>query len=192
MNVGAVWSAELGPAGRILLQDGDGKFGATLTMSREQAAGIGQGGNGSASGKDAGGGLLIFLSERGDLRDSEGAIPRCGAGGGGEITFDLGIFLRAGHGQQAEIFGLAARQSRRSRQSAAQRIVVGFVGGGASGAAVEDCADGDAQSFLRDILVDGVVGEAREGVGDDVDMDLGLVGIRELENAFGQAMHLSI
>ena len=146
----------------------------------------------SAGGENAGGGLLVLLAKAHDSGDGVGAILRRGGSGGGEIALDLGIFLRAGHGQQAGIFRLAARQSGGSGDDAAQRIVVGFVGGGASGAAVEDGAHGDAECLLGDILVDGVVGEARERVGAGVDFDFGLVGIGELQDALGEATQFGV
>ena len=53
-----------------------GKFGAALAIAGEESFGIGHRGNGSARGKNTGGGLLILLREFGDFRDA--AARSCG------------------------------------------------------------------------------------------------------------------
>ena len=75
---------------------------------------------------------------------------------------------------------------------APQRFVVGLVGGGAGGAAVEHGAHGDGEHLLGDILVNGVVGEARQRVGDGADFDFGFVGVAEFENFLRDAAHLRV
>src|SRR5205807_6807219 len=122
--------------GRILFQDGDGKFGTALTIAGEESFGIGNGRNRSAGGKNAGGGLLVFVREFGDFGDGGGAVLRGGAGRAREITRDPGIRLRSRHRQQIGIFGLAPRQRGRSGDGATQRIVIDFVCAGAGGAPV--------------------------------------------------------
>ena len=182
----------LGPAGGVALHDGDGKFGAGLAMRGEKALGIGEGHDRSAGGENAGGGLIAFRGDGDGFFDGAGAVARRGSGGGGEVARDLGIFLRAGHGQQVGIFRLAAREQRGRGDHAAERVVVGLVGGGAGGAAVEDGAHGDAEMLLGDVLVDGVVGEAGERVGAGVDFDFGFVGVGEAQDALGEAAEFGV
>jgi hypothetical protein len=86
------------------------------------------------------------------------------------------IFLLAGHRQEARIFRLAVRERKRRFDRGAQRVFVDAIGGGAGGAAVDDGANGHGEAAFGDVLVDGVVGEARERVVDFVDVDFGLVG----------------
>ena len=142
--------------------------------------------------ENAGGGLLVFLGHLRDARDGAGAIGRRGVGGVLKIARDLGVFLRAGHGQQVGIVRLAARQRLRGFDHAPQRIVVGLVGGGARRAAVEDGAHGNGEHLLGDVLVNGVVGEARERVGDHADFDFGFVGVAEFEDSLGDAPHVRV
>ena len=75
-------------------------------------------------------------------------------------------------GSRSGFFGWHARQIRRGSNRAPQRFFVRLVRGGARGAAVDDRAHGNAQLLLGDVLMDGVVGEARERVGDHVDIPL--------------------
>ncbi len=188
----AIGSAGFSPSGRIPLQNRDGKFRAALAIAGEESFGIGHRSSRSPGGKDPGGGLAILLGELGDFGDGDGAILRSGAGGRGEKAPDLSVLLRAGHGQQVGILGLTAGQRGRTCYGTAQRVIVGFVGGGAGGAAVKDGAHGNAERLLGDILVDGVVGEARESVGDKIDMHLGFVGIRKAKHALGEIMQFRI
>ena len=102
-------------------------------------------------------------------------------GGIGKIARDLRVFLRAGHRQQIGIARLAARQRCRGGHHAAQRFVVGLVGGGARRAAVEHGAHRNGERLLGDVLVDRVVGEARQRVGAGVDFDFGFVGVAKLQ-----------
>ncbi len=46
-----------------------------------------------------------------------------------------------------------------------------------------------ARDLLGDVLVNRVVGEARERVGDHADFDFGFVRVAELENSFRDAPH---
>ena len=54
------------------------------------------------------------------------------------------------------------RQCLRRLNNAAQAFIVKFVGGGASRASAKDRADGDDMVFVFYILMNGVIGEARE------------------------------
>ena len=60
-----------------------------------------------------------------------------------------------------------------------QTIIVKLVGGGASRASAEDRAHGDDVIFLRDILMDGVIGKARERKSAAREKNFNLIGRRE-------------
>ena len=90
------------------------------------------------------------------------------------------------------MFRLAARERAGGGDDAAQRFVIGLVGGGARRAAVEDGAHGNGERLLGDVLVNGVVGEARERVGAGFDFDFGLVGVGELQDALGEAAQFGV
>ena len=64
------------------------------------------------------------------------------------------------------------RQLRRGSHHAAQGFIVSLVGGGARGAPIDYGANGDRQRLLGDVLVNGVVGKARQRVGDNMDLRL--------------------
>ena len=61
-----------------------------------------------------------------------------------------------------------------------QTLLVELVGGGPGGASVERGPHRDRVAFLRDILMDGVVGEAREGRLAAIDQGLDFIGGRML------------
>src|SRR5260370_3353999 len=107
IDLAAIRSAGFGPAGRILLQNGDGKFRAALAIAGEETFGIGHRRDGSAGGKNAGGGLLIFLREFRDFGDLNGAILRGGAGGSREIARGFRRRLRTRDLTASRIFWLS-------------------------------------------------------------------------------------
>ncbi len=90
--------------------------------------------------------------------------------------------------QEIGILGLVAREGDGGRHHAAKRFVVRLVGGGARGAAIDHGADGDAERMFGDILVNRVVGEARERVGCGADVDFGFVRFAQLEDLLGDAL----
>jgi hypothetical protein len=63
--------------------------------------------------------------------------------------------------------------------NAAQTLVVKFIGRGASRASAEHRADGDGMIFFLYVLMDGVVGEAREGKASAGDENLNLIRGRQ-------------
>ena len=135
---------------------------------------------------------LFFSAISRDAGDGAGAIGRRGMRRILKIARDLGVFLRAGHGQQIGIARLAARERLRGFDHAAQRIVVGLVGGRARGAAVEHGSHRDGEHLLRDVLMNRVVGEARQRVRDHADFDFGFVRVAEFEDSFRDAAHLGV
>ena len=124
------------------------------------------------------------------LSDFAGAVVGSGGGGGGEEAVYFANFLLREHGEKVGIFGLHAREGFGGGDDAAEGVEIGFIGGGAGGAAVEDSADGDDEILLGDVLVDGVIGEAGESGGDDVDFDFGFVGVGEGDDLLGEAAEL--
>ncbi len=56
------------------------------------------------------------------------------------------------------------RKLQRRFNRGVKRIFVETIGGGASGAAVDDGSNGDGDAVFGDVLVNGVIGEARECV----------------------------
>jgi len=73
---------------------------------------------------------------------------------------------------------------------AVQRFVVGFVRGGASGPAIENGAHRNVQVLLGDVLMNRVVGEARERIGYRADFDFGFIGAAQLQDTFGNTVQL--
>ena len=110
--------------------------------------------------ENSGGGLVRGVGHFADARDGAGAVLRSGRDCGAIEVRDFLIFLLAEHGKQVGIFGFVAREADCGGKHAAEGFFVGFVGGGAGGAAVHDGADGDAEGVFGYVLVDGVVGEA--------------------------------
>ena len=156
----------LGPAGGIGFQNGDGEFGARLAMRREQAAGIGDGRLRRRPWRKCPRRSACFFRPDCATR----ATARARSAGVASAVFskiarDLGVFLRAGHGQQVGILRLAARQRlarlrrrARSDSSSVLLVVARAVRPSKNG------AHGNSERLLGDILVNGVVGEARERV----------------------------
>jgi acyl-coenzyme A thioesterase PaaI-like protein len=83
--------------------------------------------------------------------------------------------LRAEHGEQVGIFGLVAREGGSGGHHAAKRFVVGFVSGGASCAAIDYGANRDRKSMVGYVLMDGVIGEAGEGVSGGVNLNFSFI-----------------
>ena len=98
------------------------------------------------------------------------------------------IFLLARHRQKVRIFGLVAREGYGRRHHAPKRLLIRLVRRGASRTAVHDCADGDAERVLCDVLMDRVVGEARQRIGSGADVHFRFVCFAQLENFLGDAL----
>jgi hypothetical protein len=114
-----------------------------------------------------------------------GAGAVFGSGGGGFVgeAIDSAIELLAGHRQEAGNFWLAMGELQRGLYRCAKRIFVKAIGGGTGGAAVYDGSNGDGDAVFGDVLVNGVVGEAREGVDSFLKVDFGFVGSGEFAEA---------
>ena len=76
------------------------------------------------------------------------------------------------------VFRLAVGKGERGFDGGAKRIFVNAVRGHAGGAAVHHGANGHIQAPLGNVLVDGVVGKARERFGGFVDVHFGFLGRR--------------
>ena len=74
------------------------------------------------------------------------------------------------------IFGLAVREGQGGFDGGAERIFVDAIRRGARGAVVDDGADGNVEAALGYVLVNGIVGEAGEGVRGFVDVNFGFLG----------------
>ncbi len=154
-------------------------------MARDEAFGICQHGLHETGGENPGGGLACGIGHFADTRDCAGAILRRGRDCGAIEMRDFLIFLRPEHRQQVGIFRFVARQADRSGEHAAKRFFVGLIGGGARGAAIYYGADGNAQGVLGDVLVDGVIGEARQRVHGRINFHFGFVGVAPADDAVG-------
>ena len=161
-------------------------------MRGEQAFRVGDRRLRDARRKNAGGRLLVFLGHCRDACDGASAVGRRRVGGVLKIARGLRVFLRAGHRQEIGIARLAARKRLRGFDHAPQRIVVRLVGGGAGRAAIEHGPHRYGEHLLRDVLMDRVVGEARERVGDHADLDFGFVRVAQFENSLGNAPHVRV
>ncbi len=165
-----------GPAGGGIFLHGNGKFRMRVSVGGEEAAGISESELGLAVRIDAGGDLAFFDGEVAGAAD--GAGPLFGGKSGGVFgeTIHGAIALLCGHGEEARIFGLTVGEGERSFDGGAEGIFVDAIGGGTGGAAVGDSSNGNCETVLGDVLVDGVVGEAGESVGDFVNVDFGFFG----------------
>src|SRR5438477_8577203 len=153
-------------------------------------------------GKNSGGDLAVANCEIAGFLDGSGAI--FGSDGGGVLrkTVHFAIVLLARHRKEAGNFRLAVRELQRRSHGCAERIFIQAICSDASGAAVHDSANGDSDSVLGNILVDGVVRKARERVDGLIDLHFGFVcagdfaqaqdGINMLfEIAFGEEMRFA-
>ncbi len=71
-----------------------------------------------------------------------------------------------------------------------KRIFVDAIRGSPRGAAIDYRSNGNIQAALGDVLVNGIVGKARERFGDVVDLNLcfvGAGGLREPEHGIGDS-----
>ena len=84
------------------------------------------------------------------------------------------------------------REALGAATDAAKRFVVRLVRGGASGAAIDDRANGNVQRLLGDVLMNRVVGEASERVGSRVDFNFGFVRVAEFQDSLGEAFEIGL
>ena len=104
-----------------------------------------------AGGENAGGGLLGFFRHFADARRRRGRGPAGWRDAvDGEVARDFAdISAAPGIGSRSGFFGWLRARLMAAATTRAQRFFVGFVGGGAGGAAVHDGADGNAEGRVR-------------------------------------------
>jgi len=88
------------------------------------------------------------------------------------------VALFSRHGEKARVFRLAMCQREGCLDGATKGILVGAIGRGTCGAAVCDGANRDGEALLGDVLMNAVVGEARQTVRHFIDVDLSFLGSR--------------
>ena len=85
-----------------------------------------------------------------------------------------------------------SRQLQGSLGGAAERLFVALVRGRARGPTIHHCPDGNHQTLLGHILVDGVVGEARQRIRLRLDGHFCLVRLAQCQHALGDASQLRL
>src|SRR4029077_10922014 len=124
------------------------------------------------------------------MPDGHGSLFGGESGGGVDETVYGTIALLSGHGEQARVFWLAVGEGERGLNGGAEGIFVDAIRGSARGAAVRHRSNRNRQAVLRDVLMNAVVGETRQRVGDFVDVDFrffGSRGFREAQNGIDNA-----
>ena len=165
-----------GPACGGTLLNGDGKFGARFAIGGKEATGISECGLALAVRVDSGGNLAILDGQIADAADRAGAVFRGESSSRLDETAYAAIALLRGHGKETRIFRLAVGEGERSFDGGAEGIFVNAIGGGARGAAIGDGANGNRQTVLGDVLMNGVVGETGQGVRDFVNLNFRFCG----------------
>ena len=92
---------------------------------------------------DSGGDLALLDRVVTRAADGAGALFRGKSGGGFKEAIDGAVTLLFWHRKKARIFGLTVREGKRSFDRGAERVFLDSIGGGASGAAIGDSANGD-------------------------------------------------
>ena len=93
-------------------------------------------------------------------------------GGGGRVKAPDGpVFLLTEQREKMRIFWLLRRERGGVFDRHPERIFVDAVGGDTGSAAVDDGADGNDEALFGNMLVNGVIGEAGEGVDGFVNLD---------------------
>src|SRR5712692_295903 len=170
-----------GPARGGVFLHGDGEFRVRVAVGREKAARIADDGMTLPASKNAGSNLALLDGEVAGQANRAGSL----VGGESFSIFYEAIYARVAlfsrHGKKARIFRLAVCQREGGLDGATKGIFVGAIGRGARRAAVYDGANRDGKALLGDVLMNAVVGEARQTVRDFVNMDLGFFGSRRLD-----------
>src|SRR6266566_1119608 len=183
------------PACGGIFLHGDGKFRVRFAMSGKEAARIRQGGLALAVREDSGGNLAFLDGQIAGAANGAGPIfGREGSGLFDEAVY-VAIALLAGHWQETRVLRQTVREGERSFDGGAERVFVDSIRGGARGAAVGDRANRNRQAVLGDVLVNGIVGETRQRVGNFVDVDFGFFGcrgFRQTENCVGDAAKFAL
>ncbi len=156
---------------------GDGKFGLGLAMSGEKTARICRGLVGIGHVEKIPAATWLFRMARSqDFFTARARSSGVTAAVSGENRFTLRYCCLPGIGSRPGIFGWLCASSREEFDGFAERIFIEAIGGGPSGAAVHNGADGNGYSVLGHVLMDGVVREAREGFHCFLDLHFGFVG----------------
>src|ERR1700722_2741893 len=177
------------PAGRVRLENGNGEFRFGVVVAREKTFRVREKGAAITSSKNPGRSLFLLVGKFTNPSDGPRTILRRRLGSGPDEMINLFIFLARQQRKQIGIFWLIAREAAGSGDYAAQRIVIGFVGGGASGAAVEHDASRNTQRVFGNVLVNGVVGKARESVNTQVNFNFSFVRVAQFQQTLGKILH---
>src|SRR5216683_4093234 len=184
-----------GPARGGVFLHGDGEFRVRVAVGREKAARIADDGMTLPASKNAGSNLALLDGE------VAGQANRAGSLVGGESCsiFYEAIYARVAlfsrHGKKARIFRLAVCQREGGLDGATKGIFIGAIGRRTRGAAVYDGANRDGEAMLGDVLMNAVVGEARQTVRDFVNVDLCFFGSRwpgQTENGIDDSVELAL
>jgi len=140
-----------------------------------------------AAGENSGSHLAVLDGQIASAADGAGTVFWRERGSVLHEAIHFAITLLGWHGEQMWIFGLAVREGKRRLNRGAKGVFVDAIRSGARGAAIDYSTDRNIQAALGDVLVDGVVGEARERVGGLVDVNFGFVSA----SGFGQAQDQS-
>ena len=182
------------PAGGGAFLDGDGKLGMSFAIGREQAQRIPQSRLPLAARKDPSSNLTFLDRQITGTPDYVGSVFSGERGSRFDKPPHTAIALLPGHWQEAGVLRLAAGQRERSFDRGAQRVLIDAVGGGARGAAVNNGTNRNRQPMLSDVLMNAIVGETRQGIGNFVDVDFRLLGSRgfgETKNRLDNAAKLA-
>ncbi len=153
IKVSHVGGIGFGPAGCGLFLHGDGKFRVSVAVAGEQTARIADRGLILAGGENSGGNLAVFYGEIAGTADGLRAVVGSDRGRLVDEAMHAAIFLRAGHGQERGIFGLAGGERKSAFDGGAQRIFIDAIGRRASGAAFEHGANRNREAVFGNILM---------------------------------------
>ena len=159
----AIGRGGLGPAGAVGGHGGDGEL-------RRGVAVVGIDTGGVQDGLDK----LACRADADGVGDGLGALGGGGSSGGRGKVVGRGNRFGTGERGQIGIGCLGACNGNGLLDGGADGVVVETIGGGARGALSDDRPDGEVVPLFGDVLVDGAIGEAREGrrCGADHDLDI--------------------
>ncbi len=162
------------PTCRAAVLHGDRKLRLRLPVRREKAARVAQHRLALPALENSRRHLAIAFRQFARPLDRTRALFRRQLCRGGNEALQPAILLFAGQGQQVRIFRLARRQGQRTLQCRAQRILFHAIGRHTSGPPIHHGANRDGQAVLRDILVNRIIGKARERIHNLFDVDFRL------------------
>src|SRR5260370_28518165 len=165
-----VCRVRLGPARGGAFLHGDGNLRVGFAVAGKETARLAHHDLILPTGENPRSDLAIFNSEVASAADGARTILRRELCGSFDEAVDLAVSLPAGKRQKARIFRLAAREAKRRFDSSAKRIFVDAIGGSAGSAVVDDRSNGNREALLSHVLMNSVVGEARERAGNLLDV----------------------